>query len=136
MTITTATERILPLARAIQEYWEAELPKRHPKYPLVDPNADDGPPPPETEQLRQLLEQLPENTLYKLEFILSPGRARFDKSRLESRYQELRDEYDAPFLIVHMLDNVHLADELEYGMETLNERGIGLDQLDLIPAGV
>lgn len=135
MTVATAVTKTIPLARAIQDYWEAELPKRHPRYPLVDPNADDGPPPPETQQLRQLLEQLPEETLYKLGLIVSPGRARYDTTRLESRYHELHDEYDVSSLIAWMLDNIHLADDLEYEMEILSDKGIDLDKLDLTLAG-
>ena len=135
MTIATAVSKVMPLAMAIQNYWEKELPRRHPNYPLVDPNVDDGPPPPETQLLREFLERLPEETLYRLGLIISPGRARFDTSRLESRYHELRDEYDVSSCIAWVLDNIHLADDLEYGMEILSEKGIDLDKLDLTLAG-
>jgi len=134
MTVKAALSKIIPLARAIQDYWDAELPKRHPKYPLVDPpDAGDGPPPPETEQLQLFLEQLPEETLYKLAMVMDYWRNR--SLDLEESYRDIRGEYDAPFLIARMLDNYHLYEELEYGLEILSEKHIDLDQFDFISAG-
>src|SRR5207249_2735387 len=94
MTVAAAASQVIPLARAIRDYWEAELPKRHPRYPIVDPGTDSGPPPPEEKQLRQLLAQLPEDTVYKLALMMYLGRGDFDTSDLAGEYQAIRDNFD------------------------------------------
>src|SRR5207245_2106934 len=104
MTVRTAANKVVPLARAIQDYWETELPKRHPNYPIVDPNADSGPPPPEEQQLRQLLGQLPEETVYKLALLMFLGRGDFDMSDLAGEYRALRDNDSVPAIISFMMD--------------------------------
>src|SRR5438094_974080 len=61
MKLSEVAEQVIRLGRAANDYWETELPKRHPDYPLVRPGEDSGPPPPEEAELRTLLNKLPED---------------------------------------------------------------------------
>lgn len=134
MTAKEAIDKALPLARAIQSYWDAELPKRHPRYPLMESeDAEDGPPPPETQELRDLLESLPDETLYKLGLVMFLGRRAIRPNKLESGYQELLEQHDRSFLIERILGDYHLAEYLEDGLERLT---VDIDRFHPVPAGV
>ena len=39
MKLHTAASKVIDLAKTVRDYWATELPKRHPNYPLVDPDA-------------------------------------------------------------------------------------------------
>ncbi len=52
MKLSETVSEVIALAEAIRNYWDAELPKRHPDYPFVHPGEDDGPPPPEEQKLK------------------------------------------------------------------------------------
>ena len=71
MKLSETVSEVIALAEAIRNYWDAELPKRHPDYPFVHPGEDDGPPPPEEQKLKDLLASLPEDVIYKLALITS-----------------------------------------------------------------
>ncbi len=66
MKLSDELPEIIRLAKAIQAYWDVELPRRHPNYPFIEKGADDGPPPPEVAELRTLLETLSEEQIYTL----------------------------------------------------------------------
>ena len=137
MTAMEAVEKALPLARAIQTYWDVELPKRHPRYPYMEsPDADDGPPPPETQELRELLESLSDETLYKVGLVMFLGRRSIRPENLAAGHQELVEEYERDFLSEWILSDYHLAEYLEDALEMLTARGVDLDRLDLTPVGV
>jgi hypothetical protein len=132
MTIETAAGKALTIAEIIRDYWETELPKRHPKYPFVGPGADDGPPPPEEKKLRQFLTRLKGDTLYKLALVMYLGRGDIDKHELQSKYKEIREDFStATRLISFMMDKASLADYLERGMEILRNENIDLNKMDL-----
>ncbi len=136
MKIEAAATRVLALAKAIRAYWATELPKRHPKYPLVDPDADSGPPPSEEKELRQFLKRLSADTVYKLALIMYLGRGDFDTSDLPSEYQAIKENFDSPAsLISQMMEKAPLADYLEDGIAILSSQSIDLDKLDLATAG-
>jgi hypothetical protein len=136
MKTEVAATRAGALAKAIRDYWAAELPRRHPNYPLVDPDADSGPPPPEEKELRQFLKRLSADTVYKLALIMYLGRGDFDTTDLPAEYQAIKAGFESSAaLIAQMLENAPLADYLEEGMAMLTSHGIDLDKLDLTTAG-
>jgi hypothetical protein len=136
MKLEAAATRVLALAKAIRDYWAVELPKRHPNYPLVDPDADSGPPPPEEKALRQFLTRLAPETVYKLALVMYLGRGDCDTSDLPAEYQAVKENFNSPAaLIAQMLEKAPLADYLEEGMAILRSRHIDLDKLDLTTAG-
>jgi hypothetical protein len=63
MKLAETTEEVIALAQAVRDYWNAELPRRHPNYPIINPGEDSGPPPPEEKKLRNLLARLPEDVI-------------------------------------------------------------------------
>ena len=120
---------------AIRTYWEAELPKRHPNYPLVHPGEESGPPPPEEKKLRQLLARLPADTVYKLLLIMSLGRGDFDTTDLGSRYEELKERFEKPEqAAAQMVAKPGLADYLADGLDELKKNDIDADTLLATPA--
>jgi hypothetical protein len=73
MKFSETVNRVIGLATKIREYWDRELPKRHPNYPILNsPDDDDGPPPPEEAELREFLESLPSEDVYKLMSVGNP----------------------------------------------------------------
>ena len=50
MKLSETVKEVIALAEVIRNYWDTELPKRHPDYPFVHPGEDSGPPPPEEER--------------------------------------------------------------------------------------
>jgi hypothetical protein len=129
-------KKAINLAQAIRNYWERELPKRHPNYPIVNPDEDSGPPPPQEKKLRELLIRLPEETVYKLGLVVYLGRGDFDTRDLAAEYQTIKENFGSPAaLITWMMDQAPLADYLEEGMAILRSRHIDLDKLDLTAAG-
>jgi hypothetical protein len=64
MSLSEAANRVIDLAGKIRDYYATELPKRHPNYPLVGPDDETAPPPPEEKELRDFLETLSEDMIY------------------------------------------------------------------------
>jgi len=131
MKLSEAVQRTIDLAARIWQYWEAELPKRHPNYPLVNPGEDDGPPPPEEKQLRQFLAGLPEDLLYKLASLMSLGRGDFAVDGLVERYQELKRFGNPEWVVDLMMDKPALADYLSEWLEELQNNKINVDNRPL-----
>src|SRR4051812_30762321 len=96
MTLSEAVNRAIDLARKVHDYYEAELPKYHPNYPLVGPDDAEPPPPPEEKELRDFLAALPEETIYQLMLISHLGRGLVGTKELAGYYHELLGYYGAP----------------------------------------
>jgi hypothetical protein len=131
MKLSEALQQTIDLATKIRQYWDIELPKRHPNYPLVNPGEDDGPPPPEEKQLRQFLAGLPEDMLYKLAMIMYFGRGDFPVEQLAERYEELRGYGKPEWVVDQMVDKPALADYLSDGLEEFQQHKINVDNLPL-----
>lgn len=135
MKLSAAVTKVTNLAEAIRTYWERELPKRHPNYPIVEPGEDSGPPPPEAKKLRQLLTSLPDEDLYKLALVTYLGRGDFDTSDLAGAYHGLRDNFGDPAdIVAQIMETAPLADYLTEGMAILKARNMDLDKIDLASA--
>jgi hypothetical protein len=135
MKLSKAAQEAIRLADARRQYWDAELPKRHPDYPLVHMDEDSGPPPPEEKQLRELLSSLPEDFLYKLLLIMYLGRPDFGTNALAADYGKLRRTFRKPeWATAQMLRKATLGDDLSDGLEKLNKAGIDVDEMDFKPA--
>ncbi len=134
MSLSTTSQEVVSLARAIRNYWDAELPKRHPDYPIVHSGEDSGPPPPEEKQLQALLMDLPEDTLYKLALIMYLGRGDFRAEDLPRQFEYLKNTFTKPeWVISQMIEKASLADYLTDGLAELKRHEIDLDHLTLTP---
>ena len=130
MTLSNATKKVLRLARVIQNYWDAELPKRHRDYPFVHPGEDSGPPPPEEQELRNLLVNLPDDAVYQLLVIMGLGRDEISTSEIATRLERLKETFESKdAAIAQIMAKASLADYLEDGLERLKQDKIDVDAL-------
>ena len=121
---------VIKLAEAIRDYWDAELPKRHPRYPIVRGGEDSGPPPPEKAALRTLLYSLPEEMIYGLVTIMCIGRGDFGTEDLNQSLHAVKDTFEEPeYAIAQMMEYVPLAEYLSDGMAKLKKNKINVDRM-------
>jgi len=130
MKLSEVAQEVIRLARARREYWDAELPKRHPDYPLVHPGEDSGPPPPEEVRLRELLMRLPDDMIYKLIMIMYGGRDGFNAPELASSFEEMKRDFPRPeWAVSQMMGKALLDYYLTEGLAKLRENKIDADKL-------
>jgi|SRR5579884_89069 len=135
MKLSEAVREIIRLGDASRAYWDRELPKRHPHYPIIRPGEDSGPPPPEDAQIQALLKSLPEDQLYALILLMYVGRGDFSADHLFSAYQTMKEMFPSKDLaIAQMTENWTLAEYLMDAMEELQKRHIDLDSLEFTSA--
>jgi hypothetical protein len=133
MKLSETLQEVIALAQAIHNYWEAELPRRHPDYPRVHPGEDDGPSPPEEMNLQELLASLPADVVYKIALIMHVGRGDFGTGNLTKHYQTLTDRYETPQRAASVVRKPLLAEYLSDGLTELRKNGIDVDNLPLTP---
>lgn len=134
MKLSDTAKEVIALAEAIRNYWDTELPKRHPDYPFVHPGEDDGPPPPEEKQLEDLLTRLPEDDLYKLALLMYLGRGDFGTDDLADHYQAVKETLGQPdCAVAHLMEMASLESYLMDGLAELKKNGIDVDQLTFTP---
>jgi hypothetical protein len=132
VNLSEAANRVIDLARKVREYYDAELPRHHPNYPLVGPGEQDPPPPPEEEELRAFLAVLSDEMIYQLILIMYLGREDFGTDDLASSYEGLKKMFgDREDAVSQMLDKAPLADYLLDGLEELRKHNINADRMPL-----
>ncbi len=130
MKLSQALQEMIRLSQAINDYWETELPKRHRDYPLVRPGEDSGPPPPGEQTLRELLEGLPDDTLYKIALIMYLGRGRFGTDKLAAEFQTLKEDFGPREEAIAVLANPSIGYYLEEGLAELQRARIDVDKMN------
>lgn len=137
MKFSEAAEEVIRLADARRAYWDAELPKRHPDYPIMRAGQRRTPPPPEDGQLRSLLASLPQDVIYKLILTMYLGRGDLGTNYLERHYADMKQTFPEPQLAASQMNGkVPLGDYVRDGLARLKEAGIDLDTASLEPCGV
>jgi hypothetical protein len=132
MKLSEAANRVIDLARKVYEYYSTELPKRHRNYPLVEPDEEGAPPPPEEKELRDFLSTLSEDVIYQLLLIMYLGRGDFSVADLGEYYNDLNGTFgDAEHAAAQMMNKASLADLLMDGLEELRGHKINVDKLPL-----
>jgi hypothetical protein len=131
MKFSKTVNKVIALAEAIRDYWDTELPKRHPDYPFVNPDEEDGPPPPEEKKLKAFLARLPEEDIYKLALIMDLGRGRIGTDDLAGPYQELKETLARRDWAIAQLMTPPTAAYLNEGLDQLRIAGIDVDHLPL-----
>ena len=132
MKLSEVVHRVIELAGKVREYYDTELPKRHPNYPLIGPDDVTAPPPPEEGELRDFFSTLPVEQIYLLRSLMDLGRMGFKANDLAKNYDAWADSSSDPaYAAVEMLHNVPLADQLLDGLEELHKHRIDLDELPL-----
>lgn len=133
MNLSEVANRVINLARKVREYYDSELPKRHPNYPLVGPDEETAPPPPEEKELRDFLATLSDDMMYQLMLLIYLGRGDFGTDDLAGYYQALKGtfgdrEQTASQMMIY---KATLADELLDGLEELHKHKINVDKMPL-----
>jgi hypothetical protein len=130
MKLSEAVRAVIRLAEASQVYWDRELPKRHPHYPLIREGEDSGPPPPEDGQLEALLRSLPEEQIYALILLMYIGRGDFGTNHLMEDYRAMKETFEKPAMaIAQMTGKGTLAEYLTDGLAEIKKHHIDLDAL-------
>jgi hypothetical protein len=131
MKLSQAVQEFIRLGDASREYWDRELPKHHPHYPLIRPDEDSAPPPPEDAQIQSLLKSLPEDQLFALVLLTYVGRGDFSADDLLPAYQTMKVTFPSKDMaIAQMLAKKALAEYLTDAMEEIQRRHIDLDNLE------
>jgi uncharacterized protein DUF3775 len=134
LKLSEAVEKVIALAKVIREYWETELPKRHPDYPVMNPGEQPLPPPPEEKKLAKLFASLPEDVVYQIGLLTYLGRGDFDVREIADYYKTLHENFDsATALASQLTDKAPLADYLQDGLAELRKHNIDVDRLPLKP---
>ena len=127
--------RIIDLAEAIRNYWDIELPKHHPDYPLIHAWEDSGPSPPEAGQLNAYLKSLDSEDIYKIIMIMYLGREDFEVDQvrdvrdLDPYVDDMKETFDTPSdAISQMISKSPLGEYLADGLAELEKRGIDIDR--------
>jgi hypothetical protein len=137
MKLSKTLERVIALAGSIRHYWETELPKRHPDYPIMNPGEQPVAAPPEIRKLAKLLARLPDDMVYQVRLVMDLGRGYFDVRDLAEYYRTLREEFDSAASLASQLSgSVTLAGYLQDGQAELEKHHIDVDRLPLTPARV
>jgi len=133
MKLSESTNRVIDLGRKVREYYDAELPKRYPNYPLVGAEDVTAPPPPEEKEMSDFLATLPEDMIYQLRLIMLLGRGEFGTDDLAAYYEDFKGTYGDPEHVASqmMSDKAIIAGELSDGLVELRKHEISLDKLPL-----
>jgi hypothetical protein len=131
MNLSEAVNRVIDLAGKVRDYYEAELPKRHPNYPLVGPDDETTPPPPEEKELDDFLASLSDELIYQLILLMYLGRGGVSADDLAGFYEDLKGTSSDPQAAASLLNRAVLAEELSDGLEELRKHNINVDKLPL-----
>lgn len=135
MKLHEAIRKVIDLSRRVREYYDAELPKQHPRYPIMGPDEPQTPPPPEEHELGDFLASLDPETVYQLSLIIYLGRGDFDAAELASSYEAIKSTFGtAEIAASQMMEMTPLADYLSDGIATLKKHKIKVDNLPVSSA--
>ena len=128
MKLSEVVREYIPLGEASRIYWERELPKYHPRYPIIRDGEESPPAPPEDAQIEALLRRLSEEQLYTLLVLADVGVSNYHANDLQSVYRRMKEFYpSSDEAIAHMVESFWLADDLAEGIEEFQKRNIDLD---------
>jgi hypothetical protein len=137
MKLSEAVEKVIDLATVIREYWETELRKRHPDYPIANPGEAPVPPPLEEKVLEKFFASLPGDMVNQIWLIMSLGRGYFDVQEMPEFYKTLKENFGSPTELASlMVYQATLADDLRDGLAELKKKKNDVDKLPLKPAKV
>lgn len=130
MKLSEVVQELIRLGDASRAYWDRELPRYHPRYPLIGSGEKPAPPPPEDAEILALLKSLPENQLYAVMFLAYVGRGDFSADNFLGGYRNVKEMFPNKELVISQLTgNKALAEYLADAMEEIRERRIDLDSI-------
>ncbi|QEH31881.1 hypothetical protein OJF2_03480 [Aquisphaera giovannonii] len=130
MTLSEVVGEIIRLGDASRAYWDRELPKDHPHYPLILDGEKQTPPPPEDAQILSILESLPEAQIYAVALLMYLGRGDFAADRIPSAIPRVKKMLPTKDLAIdQIMSQTALAEYLADAVAEARRRRIDLDDL-------
>jgi hypothetical protein len=130
MKLSEVVREVVRLGDASRAYWDRELPKHHPRYPMIRAGENSPPPPPEDAQIQALLKGLPENQLYALMLLTYVGRGDFSADHLLPAYQTMKEMFPSTDMVIAQItENTTVAEYLTDAMEEMQKHHIDPDSL-------
>ncbi len=130
MSLAESAHKVIDLAREVRAYYDEEMPKWHPDYPIVYEHESEPSPPPAEVELRTYLTSLPEETVYALATLMEFERWFFRDGDLVASYETLRETFERPDQAAErMISYPPLGDSLEDALTELKARGIDVDRV-------
>jgi hypothetical protein len=135
MKLSEVVREVIRLGDASRAYWDRELPKHHPHYPVILAEERSAPPPPEDAQIQVLLNSLPEDQLYAVTLLTYVGRGDFTVDRLIPAYRTVKDILPSKELaIAQITGQKTLGEYLTDAMAEIQKRHINVDSLPFASA--
>ncbi len=132
MKISEAVRKLIRLGEVSREYWDRELPKAFPRYPIVRPGEVDPPAPPEDAQIESLLKRLSEEQIYALILLMYIGRGSYSADKLVAAYENVKEKFFSKELaIAQMTSDIGLAEYLTDALSEMQKRHIDIDHMNL-----
>lgn len=130
MKLSEVVRELIRLGDASRAYWDRELPRHHPQYPVIRAGESSAPSPPEDAQILALLESLPEDQLYAVIVLTYVGRGDYGADRLLPTYETMKEIFPSRELaIAQIMEMKSLAEYLTDAMDEIHKRRIDLDSL-------
>jgi hypothetical protein len=130
MKLSEVVREVIRLGDASRAYWDRELPKHHPHYPVIRAGEKSPPGPPEDAQIQALLKSLPEDQLYALILLTYLGRGDFSVDHLLSAYQTMKEIFPSRDLVIAQITGKEtLSEYLTDAIEEIQKRRLDLDSL-------
>lgn len=130
MKLSEVVQEVIRLGDASRAYWDRELPKHHPHYPVILADEPSAPPPPEDAQIQALLENLPEDQLYAVALLMYVGRGDFTADRLIPAYRTIKGILPSQELaIAQITGQKTLGEYLTDAIAEIQKRHLDLDSL-------
>jgi hypothetical protein len=137
MKRTELVKELIRLGDGSRAYWDRELPKRHPKWPMVQSGEESGPPPPEEAEIQRLLNTLPENDLLLLCLLMYVGRGDFDVDHLRQAFRSVRNRYpNRESAIDQILGKRALSEYLTDAWDEVTRHHIDIDSPSFVSSTV
>jgi hypothetical protein len=103
MKLSAVVQKVIRLGDASRAYWDRELPRHHPHYPVIGAGEKSAPAPSEDVKIKALLTRLPESQMYTLMLLAYVGRGDFRLGNLLPARQRIRQTFPTRDLAIAQL---------------------------------
>ncbi len=135
MKLSRVVGELIGLGDASHAYWDRELPKHHPHYPVVRAGETSVPAPPEDAQIQALLNSLADDQLYAVALLTYLGKGDVSADHLQTAFQTMKETLpNKELAIAQIMAEKSLAEYLTDAMEEIRNREIDLDHLEFAGA--
>lgn len=129
MKLSEVLQKVISLSEEIDAYWSEELPKRFPDYPFLN-GKEEPSPPPQVQQLKEFMDSLDPELIYRMILVMFLGRGDFGVDDLNKEYSDIKTKFEKPeYASRQMEGKAVLAEYLTDGLAILQDAGIDVDEL-------